>query len=179
MIASILDSTKKILGVAADYTEFDTDIIIHINSVFGTLNDLGIGPIDGFMIEDSEATWEDFLAGDNRFNPVKTYMYLRVRLLFDPPTNSFLVSSLQEQIKELEWRLNVKREERDYPYIPELEDVDAGDLGSGSAPLGTVLAADGFGNAEWDPLTRVEVLDPDEEPDPNTIPGTVILKRLS
>lgn len=111
---SILNSVKKILGVAADYDAFDTDIIIHINSVFSTLNQLGLGPTDGFMIEDDSAVWEDFLLGDMRLNHVKTYTYLRVRVLFDPPTTGFTLTALQEQIKELEWRLSVFREVQDH-----------------------------------------------------------------
>lgn len=111
---SILNSVKKILGIAADYDAFDTDIIIHINTVFSTLNQLGLGPTDGFMIEDDSAVWEDFLLGDMRLNHVKTYTYLRVRVLFDPPTTGFTLTALQEQIKELEWRLSVFREVQDH-----------------------------------------------------------------
>ena len=110
MSASILDSTKKILGLEADYTAFDLDILTHINTVFSDLQQLGIGPIEGFAIEDAEAEWDDFLAGDVTMNSVKTYMYLRVRLLFDPPTTSFHIASLKEQQQALEWRLNVIRE---------------------------------------------------------------------
>lgn len=111
MDASILTSTKKILGIAEDYTAFDTDIITHINSVFSTLTQLGVGPAEGFMIEDSSAMWSEFYIDDNQFNAVRSYVYLRVRLLFDPPTTSYLISSFNEQLKELEWRLNVHREE--------------------------------------------------------------------
>lgn len=111
---SILNSVKKILGIAPDYDAFDTDVIIHINSVFSTLNQLGLGPSEGFMIEDDSAVWEDFLLGDMRLNAVKTYVYLRVRVLFDPPTTGFTLTALQEQIKELEWRMNVVREEDVY-----------------------------------------------------------------
>ena len=110
MSDSILTSTKKILGIDESYTAFDLDVITHINSVFTILQQLGIGPSDGFMIEDAEPTWDTFLAGDPLLNSVKTYVYLRVRLLFDPPTTSFLISAMKEQAQELEWRLNVKRE---------------------------------------------------------------------
>lgn len=110
MTDSILTSTKKILGIAEDYEAFDVDVLTHINSVFSTLNQLGIGPEEGFVIEDAAATWSDFLGDDLRLNNVKTYVYLRVRLLFDPPTTSFLIASLNEQAKELEWRMNVQRE---------------------------------------------------------------------
>jgi hypothetical protein len=111
---SILTSTKKILGIAEDYTAFDTDIMIHINSVFSVLNQLGIGPVEGFMIEDAAATWDAFIGDDPRLNSVKTYVYLRVRVLFDPPATSFHINALQDEIKELEWRLNVKREDEEW-----------------------------------------------------------------
>lgn len=107
MSDSILNSTKKVLGVDADYDVFDLDILMHINSVFPTLTQLGIGPVNGFMIEDADATWWDFLGDNPNLNSVKTYVYLRVRLLFDPPSTSFVITAMQEQIKELEWRLNV------------------------------------------------------------------------
>lgn len=104
---SILDSTKKILGIAPEYKAFDLDIITHINSVFATLQQLGVGPVEGFMIEDETDTWDTFLAGDVPLNQVKTYVYMRVRLIFDPPANSFGISSMNDQIKEMEWRMMV------------------------------------------------------------------------
>ena len=107
MEKSILKSTKKILGLGDDYDVFDLDVITHINAVFSTLQQLGVGPAAGFMIEDDGPTWDDFLLKDPRLNNVKTYVYLRVRLLFDPPATSFAISAMQEQIKELEWRLMV------------------------------------------------------------------------
>lgn len=112
METSILNSTKKILGIADDYTAFDLDIITHINTALSTLTQLGIGPTIGFMIEDESATWEDFITYSNIFqlNAVKSYVFLRVRLLFDPPTTSYLIDSMERQIQELEWRLNVNRE---------------------------------------------------------------------
>lgn len=115
MTDSILESTKKNLGIDADYTVFDPDITLHINSVFSTLTQLGIGPVEGFEIEDDTATWSDFLDNDPRLNSVKTYVYLRVRLMFDPPNNGFLVDNMQKQIDELTWRINVTREFRDWP----------------------------------------------------------------
>lgn len=107
---SILDSTKKVLGIDKDYTAFDVDILMHINTIFSTLNQLGIGPENGFAIEDSTPTWDTFLSGDPRLNSVKSYLYLRVRLLFDPPSTSYLIDAIKEQIREFEWRLNVQRE---------------------------------------------------------------------
>lgn len=110
MSDSILTSTKKILGISVDYTVFDLDIITHINSVFSTLEQLGIGPEGGFAIEDDSAVWTDFLGDDLRLSAVRTYVYLRVRLMFDPPTTSYLIESMRNQVQELEWRLNVVRE---------------------------------------------------------------------
>ncbi len=111
MEQSILKSIKKILNISVDDLAFDLDILTHINSVFGTLNQLGIGPEDGFEIEDETAEWAAFLAADKRLSPVKSYVYLRVRLLFDPPATSFAIEAIKAQISELEWRLNVVREE--------------------------------------------------------------------
>lgn len=109
-MGSILNDTKKALGLDAEYKAFDPDVMMHINSVFTILQQLGIGPDEGFMIEDETPTWDIFLATDKRLNSVKSYMYLRVRLLFDPPQMSFHVKALQDQIQEFEWRLNVQRE---------------------------------------------------------------------
>lgn len=111
MSESILQSVKKTLNLEADYEAFDQDVLMHINSVFSTLNQLGVGPALGFMIEDAGQTWDAFLGNDPRLNHVKTYVYLRVRLLFDPPTTGFHVKAMQDQIQELEWRLNVQRED--------------------------------------------------------------------
>jgi hypothetical protein len=106
----MLTSIKKIVGLAEADTSFDTDIILHTNSVLSVLTQLGIGPDDGFSIEDATPTWEDFLNGDKRLNMVKTYVYLRVRLLFDPPATSFVIESLNKQIEELEVRMSIVRE---------------------------------------------------------------------
>lgn len=124
MSTSILDSTKKVLGIDAAYTAFDVDILMHINSVFSTLNQLGLGPVEGFAIEDNSTTWDTFLGTDLRLNSVKTYIYLRVRLLFDPPSTSYLITSMKEQLQELEWRLNVNREES--TWVPPVVVVDEG-----------------------------------------------------
>lgn len=107
---SILDGTKSALGLDSEYQVFDPDIIMHINSVFSTLAQIGVGPKTGFMITNSQSKWEDFLVGDILLNNVKTYTYLRVRLLFDPPTMGYLVNAIQDQVKELEWRINVQAE---------------------------------------------------------------------
>ena len=108
---SILTSTKKILGIAEDYTVFDEDIITHINTAFSTLTQLGVGPAAGFMIEDAVAEWDDFIVDDFQYNSVRSYVFLKVKQLFDPPTTSYLIASTEKQIEELEWRLNVHREE--------------------------------------------------------------------
>lgn len=107
---SILKSTKKILGLEDSYTAFDLDIITHINTAFSTLHDLGVGPVDGFAIEDDTAGWEAYLDGDKRFNSIRSYVFLKVRLLFDPPTTGYLITAYEKQVQELEWRINTKRE---------------------------------------------------------------------
>jgi hypothetical protein len=114
MTDSILDSTKKILGIDASYTHFDLDIMTHINTVFTDLYDLGVGPPAGFMIEDKEAVWGDFTSDDLLLNSIKSYMYLRCRLMFDPPGTSFAIASIEKQIASLEWRLNVRREDAEW-----------------------------------------------------------------
>ena len=106
METSILTSIKKLLGVAEDYVEFDEDIMTHINSVFLNLTQLGVGPEEGFMIEDNTAEWEDFINGSVQLQAVKTYVYLKVKLLFDPPLSSSVTESINRMIAELEWRLN-------------------------------------------------------------------------
>lgn len=110
MSDSILTSTKKNLGIEEDDHDFDPDIMTHINTVFSTLTQLGIGPSEGFMIEDADAVWSDFLLDDLVLNMAKTYMYLRVRIWFDPPQTSFHLTALETQFKELEWRLSTHRE---------------------------------------------------------------------
>lgn len=124
MLQSILDSTKKTLGIDPSYTVFDEDILMHINSVFGTLKQLGLGPEAGFAIEDNASTWDEFIGSDNRFNEVKSYVYLRVRLLFDPPGTSFHIVAIKEQIQELEWRLREERENTAWVAPPTVIDED-------------------------------------------------------
>ena len=104
---SILTSIKKLLGIAEQYEHFDTDIIIHINSAFMTVTQLGVGPSKGFSIKDKTAIWSDFIPEDDlRFEAVKTYIYLKVRLIFDPPSNSAVIESYNRTLSEYEWRLN-------------------------------------------------------------------------
>lgn len=102
---SILLSTKKALNIDADDEAFDVDIRMHINSVLATLNQVGVGPEHGFWIEDDVATWDDLLGGDPRLNFVKSYVYVKVRLLFDPPATSFAIDAMKEQARELEVRI--------------------------------------------------------------------------
>lgn len=104
---SILNSIKKLLGIAEDYDHFDSDIIMHINSVFATLTQLGVGPEDGFSINDESEKWEDFLPEERMLHSVKSYMFMKVKLMFDPPLSSAVIECTKEQIKELEWRLQV------------------------------------------------------------------------
>ena len=107
---SILTSIKKLLGITEEYEHFDQDIIIHINSVFMILNQLGVGPSNGFSITDKTAVWSDFISEGENLESVKSYIYLKVRLLFDPPTTSAVMESMNRMISELEFRLNVSAE---------------------------------------------------------------------
>lgn len=106
-MTSILTSVKKMLGIAEEYAHFDSDIIMHINSVFAILTQLGVGPKEGFFIEDDTTSWSDFIQSNSLLNPVKSYMYLKVKLLFDPPLSSSVIESINRLISELEWRINV------------------------------------------------------------------------
>ena len=108
---SILTSIKKTLGIAAEYEHFDVDIIMMINSVFADLTQMGVGPSEGFMIEDEDAIWDDFTNNNALLNSVKTYMHLRVKLLFDPASvASATLASCERQISQWEWRLNLAAE---------------------------------------------------------------------
>lgn len=105
---SILNSIKQMIGgISEEDTAFDTDLIIHINSVFSDLNQMGVGPETTFSIVDDSTIWSEFTEDYGLFNSVKTYMYLRVKLIFDPPASSFVLSAMENQKKELEWRLTV------------------------------------------------------------------------
>lgn len=107
---SILTSIKKLLGIAEDYEHFDQDLIIHINSVLSILTQLGVGPSEGFSIEDENATWNDFIPEDKRLSSIRSYVYMKVKLLFDPPLSSSVMESMNRMISEFEWRLNVAAE---------------------------------------------------------------------
>jgi len=105
---SILLNIKKLLGILPEEKSFDTDIIIYINSVFNTLSQLGVNT-NNAKIKDNNDTWSDFYSNedDEYIDLIKTYIYLKVRLLFDPPLNSSILNSFKETINELEWRLNI------------------------------------------------------------------------
>lgn len=120
---SILKSVKKAIGLDATDTSFDLDVIMHINSVFTTLNQLGVGPEDEYMIDGNVETWTEFIGDQKNINSVRSYMYLKVRMLFDPPATSFALEAMDKQIKEYEWRLNVAVEKP----IPVVEVDEYGD----------------------------------------------------
>ena len=107
---SILTSIKKLLGITEEYEHFDQDIIIHINTALMILTQLGVGPSEGFFIKDKYALWSDFVPDVKTLEAVKSYIYLKVRMLFDPPTSSSLMNAMEQNMKELEWRLNVASE---------------------------------------------------------------------
>lgn len=104
---SILTSVKKMLGIEEEYVHFDPDIVMHINSAFNTLQQLGVGPADGFVITDKTQSWGDFESDAKRIQMMKTYVYLKVRTTFDPPATSTIMEAFKEQMREMEWRLNV------------------------------------------------------------------------
>ena len=104
---SILTSIKKMLGIAEEYTHFDADLIMHINSVFAILTQIGVGPSEGFSIEDDTDVWTDFIQDNKKLESVKSYTYMKVKLLFDPPLSSSVIESMNRIISELEWRIQV------------------------------------------------------------------------
>lgn len=117
MTESILTSIKKLLGIPADYTNFDVDIILHINTVFMTLKQLGVGPAEGFAIEDDTAVWSDFIDDEKNtelttlLSATKSYIHLKVKLLFDPPLSTAVIEATNQMINELEWRLTTETEQ--------------------------------------------------------------------
>ncbi len=105
---SILTSVKKMLGIAEEYDHFDADLIMHINSVLTILGQLGVGPDEGFFIEDDGAEWTDFVPDMSNLQFIKTYVYQKVKLLFDPPQSASAIEALNRSISELEWRINAQ-----------------------------------------------------------------------
>lgn len=110
MNESILTSIKAQLGIQEEYTAFDQQIVMHINSVLMVLKQLGVGPVAGFVISDKTAIWRDFLPSDKNLEATKSYIGMKVKMLFDPPTTSVVADSMNRMINELEWRLNSEAE---------------------------------------------------------------------
>lgn len=104
---SILTSIKKLLGITEDYTHFDTDITMHINTAFSVLTQIGVGPATGFHITGANETWSSFIGEPSFVEMIKSYVYLRVRMLFDPPVNGSLIDAMNKQIDQYEWRIMV------------------------------------------------------------------------
>ena len=113
---SILNAIKKLLGIEPEYEHFDQELIMNINTALMVLTQLGVGPEEGFSITGKEDTWEDFIGDRKDLEMLKTYIYLKVRLMFDPPDTSYLIESIRKQAEEFEWRLNV--------YVENKEKVD-------------------------------------------------------
>ena len=115
---SILDTTKSLLGIESDYQAFDDELVLYINSAFVTLNQMGIGPKVPFSIKDRSAKWSDFLTDEDGYEwhleMVKTYMSLKVRLTFDPPTSSYVAEEFNKQLTELEWRMYLFSDNKEY-----------------------------------------------------------------
>lgn len=109
---SILTSIKKLLGITEEYDHFDQDIIMHINSVFMVLTQIGVGPSEGFSITDKSATWADFIRNNPKIKAewLQSYVYMKVKLMFDPPLGSVVMESMNKLIGELEWRLYMAAE---------------------------------------------------------------------
>lgn len=109
---SILNTVKKAVGLMPKYDAFDDTLIMHINSVFMILSQVGVGPAKGFRIEDDTAEWSDFLSNeDGNYESIKSYVCMKVRLLFDPPSSSTHMECIKQLVSELEWRLNIEAEE--------------------------------------------------------------------
>ena len=108
---SILESIKKLLGIPKDYTAFDVDVIMHINTAFAILNQLGLGPEGGYGIEGYDDVWDDYIVSYN-MSMIKTFIYLKVRLAFDPPSSTALIESMQRTLDELTWRLELEGQNR-------------------------------------------------------------------
>jgi hypothetical protein len=120
---SILQSIKKLLGIDANYDAFDGDIAIHINTVFAILNQMNVGPSTGFFINDSTSLWSEYTQEINVANMVKTFVYLKVRLLFDPPTSPSVIESINRTLSELEFRLYYEGDKNNIIVEPPIEEV--------------------------------------------------------
>lgn len=124
MEESILKTIKQLVGCPDDFEQFDLDLTIHINSSFATLTHLGIGPKEGYRITGVDNVWSEFEDDPQKLSLIKDYVYIKTRLLFDPPTNGSLMDSLTEQLKEMEWRLYIL-------YYPISEDDKKGKSDNG------------------------------------------------
>lgn len=128
---SILTGTKQSLGITEEVTNFDAELTMHINSVFADLNQLGIGPDNGYQMANKDDTWDELIGEDSRYNQVKSYVFMRVRMLFDPPSLGYLITAYEKMIKEAEWRINTAREDIVNPAPPDPdpgEVLDGGEL---------------------------------------------------
>lgn len=114
ILDSILYSTKKVLGLNWDYTAFDTDVIIHINTALSDLVDIGVGPAEGFAISDESATWDDFLGDNLHYEPAKTFVWLKTKTFFDPPEGRYAIAATDGQLAQMLWRLGVNRENAEW-----------------------------------------------------------------
>ena len=121
MEESILATIKKMLGLDDNYTPFDTDVKVFLNSAMMTLQQLGVGPVNGFIVNDYSEKWSDFLPSDKMLEAVKAYLYVCVKMAFDPPTSSFVMDALKQQKEEFEWRLKEQAE-----FYPGTETVGGG-----------------------------------------------------
>lgn len=133
---SILTSTKKILGLDEAYEVFDPDIIIFINGAFSTLNQLGIGPDDGFTIEDKTSEWSELSLPEKWLSMVKEYVYLKTKRLFDPASTRYVIAAIDREITEYEWRLSAFREETVTPPPPPPEEIVYVDVFTGQELTG-------------------------------------------
>ena len=140
---SIFNSIKKVLGVAEDYHAFDVDILMHINSTLAILNQLGVGPANGFSIEDETQTWLAFMGDDPRLNLVKSYMALKVRKDFDPPASGFLTNAITAQIDEYVWRITVAADSYDIPDHTDLSGYMRRDVYDPNAYHDDLMVVDG------------------------------------
>lgn len=118
---SILLTIKQMLGIPSEYSVFDEELIVYINTVIAALRQLGVGPENGFAITGENDSWEDYIGDTSMYENVKSYIYLKVRMMFDPPSSSFVLEAFKNQAAEIEWRI----------YIQADEDMDEGENNAG------------------------------------------------
>jgi hypothetical protein len=144
---SILDSVKKALGFESEYTAFDVDVIMYINATFGPLQQLGVGPDSGFTIADNTTLWIDYISRKDILGMVQVFMYMRVRMMFDPPATSYAINAIESQISQLEWRITVMAETD--PVINESPSVWWDLTGLSDFPDGAITGDYGFDTDTW------------------------------